>query len=378
MNDMSLEKRRRIETAVDYMNAMTLAERRRIETVDYMNAMTLAERRRTETAVDYMNAMTLAERRRTETAVDYMNAMTLAERRRTETAVDYMNAMTLAERRSVKKAVDIVAERLQPAISLQYEPLSKHFDASFHSLCEVAVQLEQYYQEISEMSNHLARSLQQTGLSVGSIFENASQISRIPIQLDQELKAAANLRLGSLTTAVQPAKRDAMSVNWHAYRPFINPPKGRPLLEIADNDSILKSSNSFFWCIDQVPEMLANFGFPRAANEMQEAIHDLRRVPPDCTGAMQHAGAALEAIARSISGKQKCTFGQIKKLLDLPPPMDDVAHKLWGFVSENGRHIREDRSVDFATAKFSVICICAVCEFLGAPDAKSNYAYERW
>ena len=326
--------------------------------------MSLEKRRRIETAVDYMNAMSLEERRSIKAAVDYMNAMSLEERRSIKAAVDYMNAMSLEERRSIKAAVDIVAERLQPAISLHYEPLSKHFDASFHSLCEMAVQLEQNNQEIGKTYNSAVRSLQQTGLSLSSIFENASQISRIPIQLDQELKAAANLRLGSLTTAVQPAKHDAMSVNWQVYCPFINPPKGRPLLEIADNDSILKSSNSFFWCIDQVPEIVANFGFPRAANEMQEAIHDLQRAPPDCTGAMQHAGAALEAIARSISGKQKYPFGKIVNSLDLPPPMDQIAHKLWGFVSENGRHIREDRSVNFAMAKSSVICICVVCECL--------------
>ena len=295
--------------------------------------------------------------------------MSLEKRRRIETAVDYMNAMSLAERRSIKTAVDIVAERLQPAISLHYEPLSKHFDASFHSLREMAVQIEQNYQEIGKTYNSAVRSLQQTGLTVGSIFENASQISRILIQHDRALKAAANLQLGNPTTVVQPAKRDAASVNSYVYRPFINTSKGRPLLKIADSgcDSILRPSNPSCWCIDKVPKKLANFGFPRAANEMQEAVHDLQRVPPDCTGAMQHAGAALEAIARSISGKQKYSFGKIMNLLDLPPPMDDVAHKLWGFVSENGRHIREDRSVDFATAKLSVICICAVCEFLGAP-----------
>ena len=301
-----------------------------------------------------MNNMSIKKHRQIAAAVGHMNNVSAEKHRQIAAAVGHMNNMSIEKHRQIETAIDIVSKRLQP------------IDALFHPLHEAAAQLEQNFQEIGKMNNRLARNLQQIGLAVGSIFKNADQISRIPVQLDQALKAAASLQLGSLSTVVQPAKRDAMSVNSHVYRPFINTPKGRPLLEIADSDceSILKSSDSFFWRIDQVPEVVANSGFSRAANELQEAIHDLRRVPPDCTGAMQHAGAALEAIARSISGKQNYTFGKIVNSLDLPPPMDQFASKLWGFASENGRHIREDRYVNFAMVKSSVICIFAVCEFL--------------
>ncbi len=277
-----------------------------------------------------------------------------------------MNNTNIEKRRQVVTVADIIAERLQPEIGLHYEPLSKQVDALIQPFHKAATEFEQSYQEIGKTCNSVVRGLQQAGLAIEPIIKKMNQMGSIFIQFDQAVKTAIELQLSSPTTGVQPAKRDAASVNSYVYRPFINTSKGRPLLKIADSscDSALKPSNPSCGCIDKVPEMLANFGFPRAANEMQEAIYDLRRVPPDCTGAMQHAGAALEAIARSISGKQNCTFGKIVKSLDLPPPMDQFASKLWGFASEHGRHIREDRSVDFAMTKSSVICICAICEFL--------------
>ena len=281
-----------------------------------------------------------------------------------------MNNMNVEKRKQVVTIADIVAKGLHPTISLYYEPLSKQVDALIYPLDKAAIEFKQDYQEIGKTCNSVVRGLRQAGLAIGPVITKMNQMGSSLIEFDQALKAAANLQLGSPTMGAQPAKRDAMSVNSHFYRPFINTPKSRPLLDVADSDcgSILKSSNSVFWCIDQVPEIVASYGFLRAANEVKEAIYDLRRVPPDCTGAMQHAGAALEAIARSISGKQKDTFGKIvnSNSLDLPPPMDQIASKLWGFVSENGRHIREDRSINFAMAKSSVICICVVCEFLVA------------
>lgn len=81
-----------------------------------------------------------------------------------------------------------------------------------------------------------------------------------------------------------------------------------------------------------------------ASNELHEALKDLSRKPePDVTGAIQHAGAALECVAKEISGDPKKTFGAI--LNDnpgiFPKPLHEAAHKVWGFLSNNGRHIAE-------------------------------------
>jgi AbiJ-like protein len=46
-----------------------------------------------------------------------------------------------------------------------------------------------------------------------------------------------------------------------------------------------------------------------ASRELHEALHDLSRRPQaDVTGAVQHAGAALECVARDVSGDEKKTL----------------------------------------------------------------------
>lgn len=83
---------------------------------------------------------------------------------------------------------------------------------------------------------------------------------------------------------------------------------------------------------------------PTAQNEIHKAIQDLSRRPDrDLTGAIQHGMAALECVAREVTGNRKATLGQILKLHPdlVPPPLDDALHKLWGFASNRGRHLRE-------------------------------------
>ncbi|MDA1018408.1 MAG: hypothetical protein O3A00_28625, partial [Planctomycetota bacterium] len=78
--------------------------------------------------------------------------------------------------------------------------------------------------------------------------------------------------------------------------------------------------------------------------ELKEAIGDVSRRPaPDTSGAIQHAMAALECVARDIAEDPKPTLGKlIQKHPDLfPPPVDKAIEKLWGYASEIARHGRE-------------------------------------
>ena len=89
---------------------------------------------------------------------------------------------------------------------------------------------------------------------------------------------------------------------------------------------------------------LKDAGKTTAANELKEALHDLSRRPePDITGAIQHAGAALECVAREASGDPKRTLGAIvAKYPDLlPKPLDNAVEQIWGYVSNQGRHLKE-------------------------------------
>lgn len=102
-------------------------------------------------------------------------------------------------------------------------------------------------------------------------------------------------------------------------------------------------------------------GLVTASNELHEAINDLSRRPhPDTTGAIQHAMASLECVAREITGDRKLNLGDIMKKHKgiIPEPLDQSVVKAWGYASENGRHIREGRKPSFTEAEL-IVGICA-------------------
>ena len=114
-----------------------------------------------------------------------------------------------------------------------------------------------------------------------------------------------------------------------------------------------------------VADMLTRAGLPRAANEIREAELDiLRRPQPDTTGAIHHATAALEAVARSIARRPKPALGDLILHLGLPSPLDKSVEKLWGYASEYSRHGREGLEVKNVEAELVVSIIKAIIVFL--------------
>lgn len=98
-----------------------------------------------------------------------------------------------------------------------------------------------------------------------------------------------------------------------------------------------------------------------AKNEIQEAINDLSRRPsPDVTGAIQHSMASLECVARQVAGNDKMTLGElINRHSDiLPSPLNQAVSKIWGYTSEQGRHLKEGKMPAFEEAEL-VVGLCA-------------------
>lgn len=94
-----------------------------------------------------------------------------------------------------------------------------------------------------------------------------------------------------------------------------------------------------------------------ASKELHQALCDLSRRPhPDATGAIQHAMASLECVAREITGNRKANLGEIMKKhsYSIPEPLDQAIVKAWGYASENGRHIREGREPTLNEAELIV------------------------
>jgi hypothetical protein len=111
---------------------------------------------------------------------------------------------------------------------------------------------------------------------------------------------------------------------------------------------------------------VSEHGHRTAANELHQAIVDLSRRPePDRTGAIQHAMASLECIAREVTGSTATLGDVIKANRDLmPKPLDVAVEKIWGFTSERGRHLVEGREPTAEEAELIVGLAAAIGAYL--------------
>jgi hypothetical protein len=108
-------------------------------------------------------------------------------------------------------------------------------------------------------------------------------------------------------------------------------------------------------------------GRATARDEILEAVMDLSRRPEaDLTGAVQHAMAALECVARDVCGDEHATLGEVIKRYPgiIPKPLDEAVAKAWGFASEMARHIREGRRPERKDVELIVGLAATVATYL--------------
>jgi hypothetical protein len=110
-------------------------------------------------------------------------------------------------------------------------------------------------------------------------------------------------------------------------------------------------------------------GKATSAGQLREAMRDLSRRPEaDCTGAVQHSVAALECFAREVCGDKKATLGVILAKhgakLEIPAPLDKALDRIWGYASEQGRHLREGREPTAREATLVVAVSAATITYL--------------
>jgi hypothetical protein len=113
--------------------------------------------------------------------------------------------------------------------------------------------------------------------------------------------------------------------------------------------------------------VLEETGRPQAQQELHEALRDLSRRPePDLTGAVQHAMAALECVARDLTGEPNLTLGDwLKKRPNaFPQPLGSALEKLWGYTSQYGRHVQEGKPAKYDEAELVVGLAGALSVFL--------------
>jgi hypothetical protein len=114
-------------------------------------------------------------------------------------------------------------------------------------------------------------------------------------------------------------------------------------------------------------EALERTGRQTAHEQLQEAMKDLSRVPEaEVTGAVQHSIAALECVARDLVGDPQITLGKlVKRYPDLmPTTLATVVDKVFGFASNEARHLEEGKKIDFCEAELVVSLSAAVITYL--------------
>lgn len=136
---------------------------------------------------------------------------------------------------------------------------------------------------------------------------------------------------------------------------------------MVDGSLEARGSEAFQLVVDAARESLQSERTQTATQEISEALRDLSRRPaPDLTGAVQHAMAALECVAREVIGDRCATLGEIVKRNPslFPKPLDEAISRIWGFASEVGRHLREGREPERAEAELMVGIAAVACNYL--------------
>ncbi len=137
--------------------------------------------------------------------------------------------------------------------------------------------------------------------------------------------------------------------------------------QLVDGQIQVRGSEIFEEVTHKTIGVLSETDHRTARNEIHQALVDLSRRPePDVTGAVQHALAALECVARDACGDPKATLGEILRRHPdlLPRPLDGAVEKAWGYASEHGRHLREGREPTVAEAELLVGMASVIATYL--------------
>jgi hypothetical protein len=136
--------------------------------------------------------------------------------------------------------------------------------------------------------------------------------------------------------------------------------------QLVDNQVEMRGNEVFETAVRHGQVELRQQGRMTAANEIHEALNDLSRRPvPEITGAIQHGMAALECVARDVTGS-KDTLGQLVQRNSgiFPPPIDQIVEKAWGYTSNYGRHLTEGQPPQFEEAELIVGISGVLCRYL--------------
>lgn len=137
--------------------------------------------------------------------------------------------------------------------------------------------------------------------------------------------------------------------------------------QIVEGQVVTRGAEAFESAVTSATAALNQSNRPTAARHVHDALRALSRRPTaDCAGAIYHAMGALECIARDLAGDHKATLGEILKRRPdlLPKPLDTALSQIWGYASNEARHVVEGRDPSRQEAELVVGLAAVVATYL--------------
>ena len=137
--------------------------------------------------------------------------------------------------------------------------------------------------------------------------------------------------------------------------------------QLVKGQIVMRGTEAFESIVPAAVAALDDTARPTAARHLHEALADLSRRPTaDLTGAISHAMGALEAVARDRTGDPKATLGEVVQRNPdlLPKPIGSALSKLWGYASNEARHVREGHEPNREEAELLVGLAAVMATYL--------------
>lgn len=137
--------------------------------------------------------------------------------------------------------------------------------------------------------------------------------------------------------------------------------------QLVHGNVVVRGDDAFEAIVSTAEREAEASGRRTAAENIRVALGCLSERPkPNARGAAFHAMGALECIARDLVNDPQATLGEILKRYPnlVPPPLDQALSKIWGYASEEVRHITEGREVGRPEAQLVVGLAAAISSYL--------------
>jgi hypothetical protein len=137
--------------------------------------------------------------------------------------------------------------------------------------------------------------------------------------------------------------------------------------QLVNGQIVTRGTEAFEAAVTEATTALEASERPTAARHLHEALQDLSRRPEaDLPGAVYHAMGSLECVARDLTGDCKATLGEALKRHPglLPKPLDTALSQIWGYASNEARHVQEGQEASREEAQLIVGLSAALATYL--------------